>query len=53
MKKQINAVTKQAYQGKNFETLALRGYTDNRWCTYVQARANGWNVRKGEKGTHV
>jgi antirestriction protein ArdC len=30
-----------------------RGYEDPRWMTYKQAAENGWQVRKGEKGTHI
>jgi antirestriction protein ArdC len=30
-----------------------RGYDDPRWLTYRQAHENGWQVRRGEKGTHI
>ena len=30
-----------------------QGYEDPRWMTYKQAAENGWQVRKGEKGTHI
>jgi antirestriction protein ArdC len=26
------------------------GYKDPRWCTYIQAKQNGWQVRKGARG---
>ncbi|POO87274.1 hypothetical protein C1H59_06535 [Clostridium sp. 3-3] len=26
------------------------GYKDPRWCTYIQAKENGWQVRKGARG---
>jgi antirestriction protein ArdC len=29
------------------------GYQDPRWLTYRQAAENGWQVKKGEKGTHI
>ena len=33
--------------------LGCRKYEDPRWMTYKQAAENGWQVRKGEKGTHI
>jgi antirestriction protein ArdC len=30
-----------------------KGYEDPRWLTYRQAQENGWQVRRGEKGTHI
>ena len=30
-----------------------RGYDDPRWMTYKQAAEQGWQVRKGERGTHI
>jgi antirestriction protein ArdC len=30
-----------------------RGYEDPRWMTYKQASENGWQVRRGEKGTQI
>ena len=30
-----------------------KGYEDNRWVTFNQAKENGWSVRKGEKGTPI
>jgi len=30
-----------------------QGYEDPRWMTYKQAAENGWQVRKGEEGTHI
>jgi antirestriction protein ArdC len=30
-----------------------RGYEDPRWMTYKQASDNGWQVRRGEKGTQI
>lgn len=48
-----NAVTDQPYHGMNTVWLDMQGYSDPRWATYKQAQANGWQVRKGEKGTPI
>ncbi len=52
-----NATNGTIYHGVNALWLSfcaeLKGYTDPRWCTFKQAKENGWNVRKGEKGTQV
>jgi antirestriction protein ArdC len=32
---------------------ARNGYQDPHWLTYRQAAENGWQVRRGEKGTHI
>ena len=52
-----NAASGRAYHGGNILSLMSRqmdmGSEDPRWCTYKQAEANGWQVRKGEKGTRV
>jgi antirestriction protein ArdC len=50
-----NAVTGKKYRGLNTIFLAMEGRVaqteDPRFCTYKQAEAKGWQVRKGEKGT--
>ena len=50
-----NAVTNKPYNGINRLTLALTStlmsYEENLWVTYNQAKAAGWQVRKGEKST--
>lgn len=52
-----NATTEKPYQGGNALHLALvagaNAWDDPRWCTFNQARDNGWQVRKGEKGTLI
>lgn len=52
-----NATTDKPYQGGNALQLALvaaaNSWDDPRWCTYNQARDNGWQVKKGEKGTLI
>lgn len=49
-----NPVSGARYRGGNFIRLYLagieRGYKDNRWVTYAQAKEQGWQVRKGETG---
>lgn len=49
----MNANTERAYSGINTILLMSRGYKDPRWCTFNQAKANEWNVKKGEKGTAI
>jgi antirestriction protein ArdC len=53
----INPTTGREYRGGNavhlMTTGVARGYDDPRWLTYKQASENGWQVRKGEKGTHI
>lgn len=52
-----NPTTEKPYRGGNaIHLLAMgmkRGYEDPRWMTYRQAQENGWQVRKGEKGTQI
>ena len=49
----INATTGNPYNGVNRFHLAMAamtmGYPENKWATYKQAQAEGWQVRKGEK----
>jgi antirestriction protein ArdC len=53
----MNPTTGKTYRGGNaihlMATSLLRGYGDPRWMTYRQAAVLGWQVRKGEKGTHI
>jgi antirestriction protein ArdC len=48
-----NITTSNAYRGINRILLALSGRSSNLWCTYQQAAAKGWQVRRGEKGTMI
>lgn len=48
-----NAVTGRAYSGLNVLVLWSTPYACNAWLTYKQAKDNGGNVRKGEKGNTV
>jgi antirestriction protein ArdC len=45
------------YRGGNVLGLIIasmaRGYTDPRFCTFKQCVDNGWQVRKGEKGSQI
>jgi antirestriction protein ArdC len=55
----VNATTGRAYKGTNRIMLALlsqtakSGQSDNRWMTYEQAKAQGWQVQKGAKGVGI
>ena len=53
----FNPVSGKSYRGGNVVQLMVvassKGYDDPRWVTYRQAQENGWQVRRGEKGTHV
>jgi antirestriction protein ArdC len=52
-----NPTTMKPYRGGNTLSLMItgmrRGYADPRYCTYKQAQEQGWQVRKGEKATHI
>ncbi len=53
----FNPTTEKSYRGGNavhlLATSISRGYEDPRWMTYKQAAQQGWQVRKGERGTHI
>src|SRR5580692_6451187 len=53
----FNPTSERAYRGGNaihlMATGLQRGYQDSRWMTYKQASDNGWQVRRGEKGTQI
>jgi antirestriction protein ArdC len=53
----VNAVSGKRYNGSNIFYLMTAGmdagYSDPRWVTYKQAQEQGWQVRKGEKGTKI
>lgn len=53
----VNPTTDRNYRGGNalhlMATALLRGYNDPRWMTYKQAADQGWQVRRGEKGTQI
>ena len=52
-----NPTTDKPYRGGNVLSLMVsavrKGFTDPRWATYRQASAEGWQVRRGEKGTPI
>lgn len=48
-----NPTSGKEYRGANSLYLSMYGRGDPRWCTYKQAVAEGWQVRKGEKGALV
>src|ERR1700676_645653 len=53
----FNPTSERAYRGGNaihlMATGLQHGYEDPRWMTYKQAADQGWQVRKGEKGTQI
>lgn len=50
----FNPTTGKPYRGGNALWLQMNQQTDDpRWMTYKQAQDQGWQVRKGEKGTTV
>jgi hypothetical protein len=53
----VNVATGHRYRGVNLFVLGMSPLTftsgDPRWCSYRQAAARGWQVRKGEKATPV
>lgn len=48
-----NPTTGKEYRGMNTLWLHMQGHSDPRWMTYNQAAAEGAQVRKGEKGSHI
>ncbi|SHN40532.1 Antirestriction protein ArdC [Duganella sacchari] len=49
----MNPTSGNAYRGINRLLLSLSGRSDPRWMTYQQASTEGWQVRRGEKGSHI
>ena len=53
----VNVATGHRYRGVNLFVLGMSPLVftsgDPRWCSYRQAAARGWQVRKGEKATPV
>src|SRR5271169_6317758 len=53
----FNPTSERAYRGGNaihlMATGLQSGYEDPRWMTYKQAADNGWQVRRGERGTQI
>ena len=53
----FNPTTERPYRGGNALHLLATGmgreYADPRWMTYKQAAEQGWQVRGGERGTHI
>lgn len=49
-----NPVSNVYYRGGNrfrlMNAAIENGYKDPRWCTYIQAKENGWQVMKGARG---
>jgi hypothetical protein len=53
----VNVATGHRYRGVNLFVLGMSALAftsrDPRWCSYRQAAARGWQVRRGEKATPV
>lgn len=49
----MNPTTGKRYKGINAVQLMSQGRTDPRWMTYKQAQAEGYQVRRGEKGAPI
>lgn len=49
-----NPNSEKAYRGMNSLYLTIvsqnNNYSDPRWCTFKQAKDNGWHVNAGEHG---
>lgn len=47
----------RVYHGLNsvrlYQSAMMQGFKDSRWCTYKQAMAMGYPVKKGEHGTRI
>src|SRR5580698_11325560 len=52
-----NPVTKHNYRGINVLILGMSLLAfqtgDPRWCSFLQAKEKGWNVKKGSKATTI
>lgn len=48
-----NPTTGSFYSGANRLMLAVQGRADGRWMTFNQAKAKGWKIKPGEKGTPI
>lgn len=48
-----NGVTGRKYTGSNILLLSLYGFSDPRFCTFNQAKAQGWTIKKGSKSAIV
>lgn len=48
-----NPTTGKPYHGINILLLSKAGFQDPRWCSYEQAKKNGWQVRGGEKASRI
>ena len=54
----LNAITGSRYRGTNSLLLSVVGNVldngaDPRWCTYLQAKLNGWKIKKDSRGTRI
>ena len=53
----FNPVSGTKYRGTNAFWLAYKAYQnqwqDPRWCTFDQAQNNGWQIKRGSRGTKI
>ena len=53
----MNAVTNKAYNGGNSMNLLFsglsKGLKDPRWCTFKQAKSQGWSIKKGSTSSKI
>lgn len=53
----FNPVSKTKYKGTNAFWLAYKAHQnqwkDPRWCTFDQAKNNGWKIKPGSRGTKI
>lgn len=54
---QKNKITGLEYNGKNqialIQSKELNGFNSDEWMTFLQAKQNGFKVKKGSKGTKI
>lgn len=48
-----NPTTEKQYRGMNSIWLQMQRFSDPRWMTFRQAKANDWNVMKGSRGSTI
>ena len=49
----VNPASKHQFSGFNLIQLAAENRPDNRWCTFIQCRDNGWKVKQGAKSVLI
>ena len=49
----MNGVTGHEYSGMNVVLLSMNPYNDHRYCTFKQAKENGYLIKKGSRGSII